>query len=69
MMNDRIDKAYTCCATCRYWCGARQYDGIGSFHYNGGNDKGVCGQVMGKGFSTLEMEARAYCGDYEQMIK
>lgn len=61
----RVDKQIKMCATCRYWCGKRDFDGIGCYTYDTQDDYGKCGQVGWKGFSGSQVSATMQCMDYE----
>lgn len=70
MNNDiKIDKSLVCCATCAFWGGCRQFDGIGCFTYNMNNPYGNCNQVGWKGFSGSKTNAIMQCPDYDAQQK
>lgn len=64
-----IDKSLSVCATCTYWGGRRQFDGIGLIYYDVMNSYGKCMNVGWKGFSGSEMNALNTCMDYSCMYK
>lgn len=64
-----IDKSISVCATCTYWSGKRQFDGLGLIRYDLDDSYGKCINVGWKGFSGSEMNAMNTCMDYNPMYK
>lgn len=65
----KTDKSVKMCATCRYWSGFREFDGLGTITYDMDNKKGKCCHVLWKGFSGAEVECTMECTDYEPLYR
>lgn len=65
----KADKTMKMCATCRYWGGWRQFDGLGTYTFDMDNKDGPCNQVGWKGFGGATVNAYFQCPDYEPQTK
>lgn len=65
--NNKVDKSMTCCCTCVYWSGPREFDNLGLFAYDVTRDEGKCNQVGWKGFGGALTRALNCCADYVPM--
>ena len=59
------DKSMKMCATCMYWGGQREFNGLGMYTIDLNNQYGTCNQVGWKGFSGTQVSANMQCPDYE----
>lgn len=60
----KCDKSMKMCATCMYWGGWRQFDGLGLYTFDMRNPDGTCNQVGWKGFGGARVNAWFQCPDY-----
>lgn len=72
MANSRVTinaRSMPICATCSFWSGWRETDGIGDVTYDQNNNMGKCNQVAWKGFGGATMQATMSCQDYHPLVQ